>query len=261
MDGFWRASAFLTRLPARAQAFQGGPHPLGADAAAFPLVGVAVALPSAVLLVLLGAAGLQPVTASLIALLLLVALTGALHEDGLADTADGLFGHTSAERALEIMKDSRIGTYGALALIGSVLLRVALLTELAARSPALAALALIAAAGASRGAMAWLWSRLPSARRDGLAGRMEAPSRETGRKAAGLALALLVVAGALTGALAKDGGTGLAAFVLPALLGAAGLDAFRRFLLRRLGGTTGDTLGAAQQIVDIALLLGFALAL
>lgn len=253
MDSFFRAAAFLTRLPPRAGAFTGGPHPLGADAGAFAPVGLAVALAPAGLLWGLAALGLSPLAAALAALLLLVALTGALHEDGLADTADGLFGHHGRERALEIMKDSRIGTYGALALIGTLGLRAALLAEIAARSPASAALALAVAAGASRGAMAWFWSSLPNARTQGLASRMEAPDRNTGRRSAAIAGAVALAGGAALG--------GPAGALLPFALAAAGLWLFRRFLLRRLGGLTGDTLGAAQQIGEIALLLGLALTL
>ena len=248
---FFRASAFLTRLPTRASAYEGGPHPLGRDAVAFPFVGLAVALPAALVLVLLSALGLQPLASSLVALLLLVGLTGALHEDGLADTADGLFGHATRERALEIMKDSRIGTYGALALIGSVSLRAALLADLTRHTPSLGALALIVAAGSSRGAMAWLWSSLPSARPGGLSNRMEAPGPREGRQAALVGLAIAVAGGAAIG--------GWAGALLPAALALGGLWLFRRFIAQRLGGTTGDTLGAAQQIVEVLLLLGLAL--
>lgn len=253
MLGFWRAAAFLTRLPVPSRAFEGGSRPLGADAGAFPFVGLFVALAPALLLLLFGALGLQPLSAAVLSLLLLVALTGALHEDGLADTADGLFGHASRERALEIMKDSRIGTYGAVALIGSLAARASLLADMAGHAPAFAALALVAAAGASRGAMAWVWSSLPSARPGGLSSRLESPSRRTGRRAALAALVMALAAGALIG--------GPAGAVLPMLLAAGGLALFRRFLLRRLGGATGDTLGAAQQITEVLLLLGFALAL
>jgi adenosylcobinamide-GDP ribazoletransferase len=162
-----------------------------------------------------------------------------------------LFGHAGRERALEIMKDSRIGTYGALALIGSVAARAALLADLAAHAPGSAALALLAAAGASRGAMAWFWSSLPSARPGGLSSRMEAPNRATGRRSALVAIAIAIAGGAAIG--------GLPGAVLPALLAGLGLWLFRAFVLRRLGGATGDTLGAAQQTVDVLLLLGWAL--
>ena len=166
-----RALSFLSRFPALPEAFRGGPHPLAADAPAFPVVGLIVGLLPALLLLLAMAAGLAPFIAALLALALMVASTGALHEDGLGDTADGLFGHAGKDRALAIMKDSRIGTYGLLALAFALLLRIALLAEVATASPLAAACALLAAASASRGGMGLLWSSLPSARPDGIAGR------------------------------------------------------------------------------------------
>lgn len=248
-----RALAFLTRLPVVARAFAGeGGHPLGRDVHAFPLAGLVAAAPSAALILLAHACGLSALTAAVGAVALLVFVTGGLHEDGLGDVADGLGGHHPKERALAIMKDSRIGAYGALALVLSLALRIALLADLAARGPGAAALALLLAAAASRGAMAWLWSSLPSADPGGLADRMGRPSRRRGRIAAALGAAILAA-----GAVPAAGPMGA---LLPLLLALIALAAFRRFLLRRLGGQTGDCLGAAQQIADIALLLGFALA-
>ncbi|WP_182083954.1 adenosylcobinamide-GDP ribazoletransferase [Aureimonas sp. ME7] len=246
-----RAAAFLTRLPAAPGAFHGGPWPLGGDAAAFPAVGLLVAAPPALLLWLLGTWGLSPLTTAAIAVLALVALTGALHEDGLGDTADGLFGHADRSRALAIMKDSRIGTYGALALVGSLLLRVAALAEIAAISPLAGALALMGSAAASRGAMALLWSELPSADPGGLADRMGRPSPRAGR------LAALIGWG--SGAVLTASVFGWGALLLPPILTALAYLWLRSVLRRRLGGQTGDALGACQQIVEIACLLGLAL--
>ncbi len=239
-----RAAAFLTRLPAVPGAFAGPPVPLGHDAPAFPVVGLAAAAVPALVLLGLAHAGLSPLAAAALATLLLVALTGALHEDGLGDTADGLFGHADKARALAIMKDSRVGTYGALALTGALLLRVSLLADIATGSGAHAALALLAAATASRGAMALLWSMLPSADPGGLADRMGRPSALAGRAAAliGLVLASALAAPAF----------GWASLLLPPFLGALAFAALRGVLVRRLGGQTGDTLGACQQITEIA---------
>jgi len=248
-----RALAFLSRLPAPASAYRLGPHPLGPDAAWFAPAGLLMALLPAALLAALLALGLGALAASAGATLALVALTGALHEDGLGDTADGLFGHRSAEDALRIMKDSRVGTYGALALAGALLLRVVLLAEIAADAPLAGALAMLAAAAGSRGLMAWTWARLPNADPGGLADRMERPSRRTGRRAL-LVGAALFVAPALT--VAGAFGTALAAFL--ALAATLRLHAVLR---RRLGGANGDALGANQQIAEIALLLGLALAI
>ncbi|WP_062205856.1 adenosylcobinamide-GDP ribazoletransferase [Aureimonas sp. AU12] len=255
---FLRACAFLTRLPPVSRAFASGPHPLGRDAAVFPLVGLAAAAGPAALLAILPMLGLGVLPAAAIAVLALVALTGALHEDGLGDAADGLFGHRDAPSALAIMKDSRIGTYGALALTGSVLLRTAFLADLGAGSPHAAALALLAAAALSRGAMAWLWSALPTADRGGLADRVGRPAAATGLKAAGGGAFLSIALGLVAGGASLSG---FAAALLPLAFAAGSLAWLRAVLKRRLGGQTGDTLGAAQQITEIAALLGFALAL
>jgi adenosylcobinamide-GDP ribazoletransferase len=247
-----RCLAFLTRLPPVSRAFT-GEHPLGRDAHAFPLAGLVAALPSALLVVVLYALGLSPPTVAIAAIALLVAVTGALHEDGLGDVADGLGGHQPKDRALAIMKDSRIGAYGALALVLSLLLRVSLLADLVAAGAAQAALALLVVAAASRGAMAWLWSSLPSASASGVAARVGQPGAPTGRIAAALGTVLLVLGGAVV--------AGFAGAVLPLLLGLLVLGQFRKFLIRRLGGQTGDCLGAAQQLTEIAGLFGLALAL
>lgn len=246
-----RALAFLTRFPPSRRAFTGD-HRLGDDAHAFPLAGVIAAAPSATLVLLGDALGLSPFVLAVAAVGLLVLVTGGLHEDGLGDVADGLGGHRPKERAIEIMKDSRIGAYGALALILSLALRVALVAELAARDAGMAALALLAAAAASRGAMAWLWSSLPSADPGGLADRVGQPSPATGR-AAGLTGAGLLLVPAIVAA-------NLWAALLPTLLGILALGQFRKLLIRRLGGQTGDCLGASQQIVEMAVLLGFSIA-
>ena len=246
-----RTLAFLSRYPVSADAFAGGPHPLAADAAAFPLAGCLIALPGALLLWAAVAAGLSPVTAALLAVTLGILISGALHEDGLADTADGLFGHHPRARALEIMKDSRLGTYGGLALILSVLLRVALLAEIAQASAAGGAAALLAAAAASRGGMVALWHALPPARADGIAHGQGRPDARTSRAAlCAAALGLVILGWTAAGA----AGVGLA---LVLALGA--YAGFRAVLLRRLGGQTGDTLGALQQLLEIAILAGLAL--
>ena len=245
-----RALAFLTRLPAASRAFTGA-HPLGLDAHAFPLAGLVAALPAALLILVGGALGLSATSIAVIAVTAMVLVTGGLHEDGLGDVADGLGGHKPKARALAIMKDSRIGAYGALALILSLALRISLLAELVAARPGLAALAVLAVAAASRGAMAWLWSSLPSADPRGLAARIGQPPERTGRIAGLIGGGLLVVGGIAAGPLGA---------VLPLLLGLLILGQFRKFIRHRLGGQTGDCLGAAQQLTEIAALLGFAIA-
>lgn len=252
LDATVRALAFLSRLPPMGRAVH-GTHRLGDDAHAFPLAGLLIALPGAGLLALGHALGLSAPVAAILAVALTVALTGALHEDGLADTADGLFGHHARERALAIMKDSRIGVYGALALILALGARIALLAELLQAGALPAVLSLVAAASASRGAMAHLWSSLPAAEPGGLADRVGASDPRTGRLAFGLGLGALALLGALA--------AGPAGVLVPAAFGLGAHLAFRCVLKRRLGGVTGDTIGCDQQIVEIAILVGFALVL
>jgi len=146
---FAAATAFLTRIPA--------PRPVGhagllADAAwAFPLVGAGIGAVSALVFLLAQLLRLGDWPAALLAVLADVALTGALHEDGLADTADGFFGGHDREERLKIMRDTRHGTFGVLAIVLSVLLRTAALAEIG--EAVQGGLALIAAHAASRAAL------------------------------------------------------------------------------------------------------------
>ncbi|MCE7027466.1 adenosylcobinamide-GDP ribazoletransferase [Jiella avicenniae] len=274
-----RATAFLTRLSISNRVFEslGGPaeaqspenaatgepgsgrpatqrarrYQLGDDAHAFPLVGLVAAAPAAILLLVLPALGLSPLVCGFVAVAALVATTGALHEDGLADVADGLFGHQPREKALEIMHDSRVGTYGAVALVLSLGLRAALLAELCATRPLLAAAAILATASASRGAMAAFWALTPPATGTGLAARAGRPSRPKGE-------ASLLIGGVIALCLGLPL-AGLLPTLAAAALAAVGLVLLRRFVLRRIGGQTGDCLGAAQQLCEMALLLGVSL--
>jgi len=198
---------------------------------AYPLVGLGLGAVAA----LIGALGPTPWIGAGLALAAMAVMTGALHEDGLADTADGLWGGHSRERRLEIMKDSRIGAYGVLALILVTGLRWAALA--AAGLPAL-----IASAALSRGVMPVLMAALPHARTDGLARSVGRPDGATAGLAASLGLGvMLVIVGwaALPAAL-------LAALVAGALAWAA---------QRKIGGQTGDILGAAQQLSEVAVLI------
>lgn len=235
------AASFLTRLPLP----DCGVLPAGALARAmrlFPLVGGVVGV-LAGLVFWAAHAVLPPLPAAMVAVLAGVLLTGALHEDGLADTADGLGARGGRERRLEVMRDSRTGAYGVLALIFTIGLRVA---ALAAAPSALAGLgALMAAAAWSRALIPAAMQVLPPARTDGLGAGAGQPDATVAATAAvlGLVLALL--------------GLGLAApaAVLLALAAAWGMVVLAR---RTLGGFTGDVLGAVQQVAEIAVLLAAA---
>ena len=228
------AVAFLTRLPVRLET----PLALAAASRAFPLAGTLVGGIAAAVLALAHLAGIPPLVAALLAVGASIIVTGALHEDGLADSADGLFSGRSRERILEIFRDSRIGTFGALALILSIGLRTTALATLID-----GAAALIAVHALARGWLPWLMRNDMPARADGLAAEAGQPAAEGTLWAAGLGFAVAVVA-------LGPGPAILAAAVSAAC--ALGVAALAR---RRLGGYTGDTLGAAEQMAEIGALL------
>ena len=233
------AAAFYTRLP-----FAGARHwPQAAILPVLPVLGLAIGLGIGLVLALAHWLGAASLLAACLAVTAGVLLTGALHEDGLADTADG-FGPAAidAERRLEIMRDSRIGTYGGCALVLSLIARVAALAEL---PPGMALLALVAAHSLSRAALAWPLLQLPAARADGVAAAQGRP---------GEADSLLTMAiGAAIGFLFLIGRSPAAAILAP-LAAAATALLCTQLMRRRIGGHIGDTLGATQQIVEIAVL-------
>ncbi len=231
---------FLTRLPLRYDGEIAGSE-LSRATRLYPLVGLAVGAAGGAVFWLAAAIGLPPLLAGLIAVAATMLLTGALHEDGLADTADGLGGGGDRARRLEIMGDSRSGSYGVAALILSIGLRAAALAALAA--PAAAAGALIAAHAISRACLPAAMATLPLAREDGLAAQAGQP--QPGWAWTALALAALVALPVL------GLGTGVAALLAGAL--AAGLVAWLARV--RIGGYTGDVLGAMQQAAETAVLL------
>jgi adenosylcobinamide-GDP ribazoletransferase len=205
---------------------------------------VLVGLIGGVVLIVADWLGLPPLVSSSLAVAVTMLVTGALHEDGLADTADGLGGGT-LERKLEIMRDSRIGTYGVAALLFSVLLRVA---ALAALPPAAGFAALIAAHAAGRALMPYLLATSPSARADGLSAGIGTVSERTALTALAIGAAALLLLGFLP------------ALAAAALLG-LWLLAVRAAAQRQIGGHTGDICGALEQGGEILVLLAAAAAL
>lgn len=235
------AASFLTRLPLP----DTGIIAVGGLARAmrvFPLVGAMIGALGG--LVLLGADwGLPALPAALLAVLAMVLLTGALHEDGLADAADGLGARGDRDRRLEVMRDSRSGAFGVLALIFSVGLRAAALAD---APDALAGLgALVASAALSRAIIPAVMQVLPPARADGLGAGAGCPD-----------ITIAAIAGVLGVAIAflGLGATTLAAVAAAGLAVAAGVMLSRR----AFGGYTGDILGAHQQLAEIAILLAAA---
>lgn len=239
-DAFRSAVGFLTRLPASRAAGPLRPAaPAGTDltraAGFFPLVGAAVAAAGVAVWFLVEAL-LGPLAAAVASVLATVALTGAVHEDGLADVADGLWGGATPEQRLEIMRDSRLGTFGAVALVADLLLRTALLAPLD-----LAAVVRVLVAGhvIGRAAPLVLAAWLPPARRDGQGARLGRVGRGS---------ALLAAATVTAAAVASAG------WWAPVVLGAAALAvaALGRAARRRIGGVTGDVLGAGVQVAGLA---------
>ena len=241
------AFALLTRLPLPALDFDpASMRPAAHGAWAYPLVGLGVAGITLAVAFGLSILGAVPAVAAGGAVLAGVLATGAMHEDGLADCADGFWGGWTVERRLEIMKDSQIGTYGVLALLLIVGLRWALLTQLLSIG-ALAG-AVVAAAMTSRAVMVWVMHSLPAARAGGL-------SRQTGRPPGAAVVAALALAAAVTAL-----STGHAIFLVAALGGLAGLG-MMQLARAKIGGQTGDVLGGTQQIIDVLVLLGLSLLL
>ena len=229
--------------------------PLDIDRIAWaaPLAGAAVGLIGALVLALAALLGLPLLLRAGFATAALVAATGALHEDGLADVADGFGGGATRVRKLEIMRDSRIGAYGAIALALALILRVSALAAALDGGFWRASLSLTLVAALSRAAALTPLALLPPARADGAgaaAGRLDSNALLA---AWGSALVIAVALGLVLG---------LAHALLAALMGAAGALFMVSLARRTIGGQTGDVAGAAQQCGEIAawcgLLIGHA---
>ncbi|WP_275783013.1 adenosylcobinamide-GDP ribazoletransferase [Pararhizobium gei] len=253
IDDLARSVAFLSRIHMPQRHFVGFDGRLSRAVRAFPLAGILIVLPAAALVSVFSAIGASPLFTAFTAIAVQALITGALHEDGLGDTADGLGGGRTRESALIIMKDSRIGSYGAVALILSFGLRSsALAAVIPLLSPSGAGLLVLAVAAISRTAMVWHWSKLPPARRDGVA----ASAGEPDATAANVALGLGIVSAAL---LLLLSGAPLLAVVLAIAASAATVAAFHPIVDGKIGGYTGDTIGATQQLTEIAVLAALAL--
>lgn len=241
---FIMALRLFSRLPTGSSPHQA--PDLNRIAMALPLASIAIGIGPAALLVLGTLAGLPPYFAATLAVAALVMASGAMGEDALADAADGLFGGHTTARRLEIMKDSRHGTYGVAALNLFLLLRVTGLGAVAAVSPLGAGAIWLAASVAGRSSAMWMAMTLPAARSDGLsaaAGGVSPMSFAVGIVFA--AVLLFVLAGPATSLVA------LGAAVLAALAMVAGWTALCK---RLVGGQTGDLIGALGAVTEVAVL-------
>ena len=267
---------FFTRIPVTGRLAEWvgfSPAMLRASAGHFPgvgvLVGLLVAVCTAGLLMALPPAGSAPLVAAALGTALGVFMTGAFHEDGLADVADGLGGSADRDRALIIMKDSRVGAFGAIAVVLALLCKVALLALLGEVSGPVMVLALFLAHVVSR---TWplLTIRLmphvgdaAGSKSKPLADQISGVALRTGFIWCFMALALVIYTQAATDFVAinvtDEGllqalGNAIAASFLAWVLMA-------RWFWQRLGGFTGDCLGATQQVCELAFYLGLALGL
>ena len=238
---------FYSRLPVPVLPFEAEPYAMldfATSVRVLPFAGFFIGGLGGLVLWAASALGLSPLIAAGFALAFLLRATGAFHEDGLADTADGLGGGMTRERKLEIMKDSRIGTFGGAALIMSLLLRTLLLADITTRygAPA-AALVMAASGGASRVAALMLHALLPSARQDGAAWAAAKPLPST------LLLASLLAIGVGLAPMSLGLAPERLALGL-ALMAFAGF-AMARLAQRQIQGMTGDIAGATQQIAEI----------
>jgi adenosylcobinamide-GDP ribazoletransferase len=237
------AIAFLTRLPVPRRWYE-GPHPWRWALAWFPVVGALVGS-------ILGAtwsalAALDGLVAAFVVVLVGIFVTGALHEDGLADTADAIGSGATGDRLFEILKDSRVGTYGALALICSVGLRVSALAGQGSAAPE----SLVIAHTLGRAVPVFIMSRTsyvtPSA---------EAHSSVFSRAAHPAAVVAWLTAAAIVLPVSAMDGRSLAEGAGFVAVGLAIAAAAAWYFRTRVGGHTGDLLGAAQQVTECAMLV------
>lgn len=270
------ALQFFTRVPVTGRLAQWvgySPAMLRASAGHFPgvgvLVGGVVAAFTALVLAGLPASGYAPLVAAVWGTALGVLLTGAFHEDGLADVFDGLGGSPDRDRALVIMKDSRVGAFGAIALMLVLLAKVSLLALLGSMSGALLCGALFLAHVVSRTWPLLLIRLMPhvgdaaGSKSKPLADQISVGSLVTALIWCCMALVFVVYAQAMTGwiAIGLSGIALLQALVVALAFSALAWGVMARWFWRRLGGFTGDCLGATQQLCELAFYLGLALGL
>jgi adenosylcobinamide-GDP ribazoletransferase len=239
---FWRALALLSRIPVFIPC-DFSAHAMARSVWCWPLVGLFMAgiaiIPAYVIEILTG----NVMITAIVATFTLIALTGAMHEDGIADCADGFGGGLDRQRKLEIMRDSRIGTYGVVALVLCLAMRIALL-DAAGESASMAAI-LIVMATLSRAAMPIVTYVFDPAREDGLGKSAGRPDIKV--VSAGIAIALVlvvIVAGAVTAFMC----------LIAMMVGASVVGWIAR---HQIGGHTGDVLGMTQIISELLVGIAF----
>ncbi len=246
------AFSFLSRLPV-------GGFPFSAQEwrwapAHFPAVGIAVGGAAALVFAVARSVGLSPLSGATLTVVAAVLFTGALHEDGLADSCDGLGGAHGGKRALEIMKDSRIGSYGAAGLVLGLLLRITSIAEL----PDRAWFALILIHCLARVGPVWLMALLPHLSLSNLTGTNPVVSTTAASLVSLFDVKMPQIAAAFGWGLACAAAGMAFGWLSPASAGAALLALVlctacsAVYFRRAIGGVTGDLLGMAEQITEIA---------
>lgn len=239
---------FFTRLPfTRREGID--PPPMSRAVRTAPLAGVIIGAIGALTILVADALSLPGLLSALLALSAMALSTGALHEDGLADTADGFGGGATPEKTLDIMRDSTIGAYGALALILVIAIKAACLSALLAApmGPSLATSALIAGGACSRTAMVWLMAKLEPARADGLSAAAGRPEDGVVSHALIITAIVLIVVALIS--------AGIVAIAIAAIGAFAATIIVEWRARAHINGQTGDVLGAGQQLAETGFLL------
>lgn len=251
IDKLAHAIGFLSRYPVPSKYFQSDDGSMTETSGYYVIAGILIALPLACIAAILAALDINSMLIAAIFVASLTFATGGLHEDGLSDCADGFWGASQKDKILNIMKDSRLGTYGTLALLFSILIKFVALTQIFENFGAFSAfIAVLIASGCSRGVMVWHWSELPSARDNGVAASVGEPSTT--------ALQLTMISIAILGVISIIF-IGFLATSMATIFAAAITYYFTNLSDDKIDGHTGDTIGATQQLSEIAILIGFAL--
>lgn len=234
------ALVFLTRLPISLR-FSFDMSDLKTASRCFPVIGIIVGGLSGTVFMAAYAVGLSTLLSAFLAIASQVLLTGALHEDAIGDVADGFGGGSTRSKKLEIMRDSQLGTFGVLALILVIGMKIAAIAS--APNPTMIFAILVSAATVSRALMTWGMYLMPSARADGLSYSAGRPLILAPLLATAIAILVAIISlGNLVGATAL-----LVAIICAALMGF--------IAYRQIGGQTGDVLGAIQQISELGFII------
>lgn len=229
------AMTLLTRFPIPGSGDQDQDR-IAISAWAYPIVGLVLGILAILIGGVANGLSLPPLASAVLIAAFYAGATGAMHMDGLADTLDGLWGGWTKERRLEIMKDSRVGVYGVTGLVLVIMLNVVLIAQIIENG---AMFALIGAAAVSRAAMVCLMHFLPQARSGGLSAQVGKPGFETTAIAAGLGAVICLISAGLA----------------PIVFAIIAMISIGWIAISKIGGQTGDILGATQKATETAALI------